>query len=171
MMAAGSGHISGVIEDAGLLGGAAPAVVGRYGDRRVLARANLLRLKAETGRVLWGDNLAGIARGDAIATLADIRGMPVADRGQLFAVSNSGNMAAFDINRGGRLWTVSIGSNQTPWVAGDFIYVMTTDSELVCLTRDDGRVRWIQALPRFVDEEDKRRRDPMVRPGRWSATG
>jgi outer membrane protein assembly factor BamB len=63
-------------------------------------------------------------------------------------------MAAFDINRGGRLWTVSIGSNQTPWVAGDFIYVMTTDSELVCLTRDDGRVRWIQGLPRFVDEED-----------------
>jgi outer membrane protein assembly factor BamB len=144
---------SGVIEDAGLLGGAAPAV---FGDTVIagFTSGEIVALKAETGRVLWGDNLAGIARGDAIATLADIRGMPVADRGQLFAVSNSGNMAAFDINRGGRLWTVSIGSNQTPWVAGDFIYVMTTDSELVCLTRDDGRVRWIQGLPRFVDEED-----------------
>jgi outer membrane protein assembly factor BamB len=145
---------SGVIEDAGLLGGAAPAVVG---DTVVagFTSGEIVALKAETGRVRWGDNLAGVARGDAIATLADIRGMPVADRGQLFAVSNSGNMAAFDINRGGRLWTVSIGSNQTPWVAGDFIYVLTTDSEIVCLTRDDGRVRWIQALPRFVNEEDK----------------
>jgi outer membrane protein assembly factor BamB len=145
---------SGVIEDAGLLGGAAPAV---SGDTVIagFTSGELVVLKAETGRVLWGDNLAGIARGDAIATLADIRGLPVVDRGELFAVSNSGTMAAFDINRGGRLWTVNIGSNQTPWVVGDFIFVITTDSDLVCLTRDDGRVRWIQSLPRFVDEEDK----------------
>ena len=75
-------------------------------------------------------------------------------RDQLFAVSNSGTMAAFDIIRGGRLWTISIGSNQTPWVAGDFIYVVTTDSEVVCLTRDAGLVRWIQALPRYRNEEE-----------------
>lgn len=145
---------SGVIEDAGLLGGAAPAVVGDV----VVAgftSGEVTALKAETGRVLWGDNLAGVARGDAIATLADIRGMPVVDRGQIFAISNSGTMAAFDINRGGRLWTVGIGSNQTPWVAGDFIYVVTTDSEIVCLTREDGRVRWIQGLPRYSNEEDQ----------------
>jgi len=145
---------SGVIEDAGLLGGAAPAVVGDV----VVAgftSGEVIALKAETGRLLWGDNLAGVARGDAIATLADIRGMPVVDRGQLFAISNSGTMAAFDIIRGGRLWTIALGSNQTPWVAGDFIYVVTTDSEIVCLTREDGRVRWIQGLPRYSNEEDQ----------------
>ena len=155
---------SGVIEDAGLLGGGAPAVVGDV----VVAgftSGEIVALKVETGRVLWGDNLAGVARGDAIATLADIRGMPVVDRDQLFAVSNSGTMAAFDINRGGRVWTVSIGSNQTPWVAGDFIYMLTTDSEVVCLTRDDGRVRWIQGLPRFRNEEDHEGVIAMVRPG------
>ena len=144
---------SGVIEDAGLLGGGAPAVAG---DMVVagFTSGEIVALKVETGRVLWGDNLAGVARGDAIATLADIRGMPVVDRDEIFAVSNSGTMAAFDMNRGGRVWTVAIGSNQTPWVAGDFIYMVTTDSEVVCLTRDDGRVRWIQGLPRYHNEED-----------------
>jgi outer membrane protein assembly factor BamB len=149
---------SGVIEDAGLLGGAAPAVVGST----VIvgfSSGELTALKAETGRVLWGDNLAGVARGDAIATLADIRGLPVADRDRLIAVSNSGNMAAFDINRGGRVWTAAIASNQTPWVAGDFIFVISTDAEIICLTRDDGRVRWIQALPRYADEADQE--DPI----------
>ncbi|HEY7689095.1 MAG TPA: PQQ-binding-like beta-propeller repeat protein, partial [Dongiaceae bacterium] len=76
---------SGVLEEAGLLGGAAPAVVGDV----VVAgftSGELTALSVESGRVLWGDNLAGVARGDAIATLADIRGMPVVDRDQLFAV-------------------------------------------------------------------------------------
>ena len=41
-----------------------------------------------------------------------------------------------------------------PWLAGDFIYVLTNDSQIVCLRRDDGRIRWVTALPRFVDPED-----------------
>ena len=74
---------------------------------------------------------------------------------EIAQLAAGGTMAAFDINRGGRVWTIAIGSNQTPWVAGDFIYVLTTDSEVVCLTRDDGRVRWIQGLPRYRNEEDR----------------
>jgi outer membrane protein assembly factor BamB len=143
-----------IAEDAGLLGGAAPAVAG---DNVVAAFSSgeIIAFRAETGRLLWGDSLAGVARGDAIATLADIRGMPVIDRNVVVAVSNSGTLAAIDLTRGGRLWTANVGSAQTPWVAGDFIYVLTNDAELICLTRQDGRVRWVQGLPQFEDPQDK----------------
>ena len=42
-----------------------------------------------------------------------------------------------------------------PWAAGDFIYVVTNDSQLVCLLRHDGRIRWVTPLPRFVDPENQ----------------
>ena len=71
-------------------------------------------------------------------------------------------MAAVDLRTGIRLWEVPIGGRNGAWVAGDFIYVLTRDSELVCLTRRGGRVRWIAALPRFEDEGDQE--DPIL----WS---
>ncbi len=145
---------NGIAQDAGLLGGAAPAVAG---DTVVVAYSSgeLYALRAETGRPAWTDTLAAVSRGDAIATLADIRGLPVIDRDLTIAVSNSGQMAAIDTGRGGRTWTNSVGGTNTPWVAGDFIYVLSNDAELLCITRQDGRVRWIAALPRFENEEDR----------------
>jgi outer membrane protein assembly factor BamB len=148
-------------QDAGLLGGSTPAVAGAV-VVAAFSSGELFAFSVDSGRTLWSDSLAGTARGDAIATLADIRGLPVIDRGRVIAVSNSGTMTAIDLERGGRLWNASIGSSQTPWVAGDFVYVLSTAGEVICLTRDEGRVRWIESLPQFQNEKD--REDPIV----WS---
>ena len=51
---------------------------------------------------------------------------------------------------------VSYGSFNTPWVAGDFMFLVTIDGELLCVTRRDGRVRWVQTLRRYRDEKAKR---------------
>ena len=48
---------------------------------------------------------------------------------------------------------------ETPWVAGDFIFLVTTQAEVVCLARKSGRIRWVAQLPRYEDEEDKQ--DPI----------
>jgi outer membrane protein assembly factor BamB len=45
-------------------------------------------------------------------------------------------------------------------VAGDFIYILSSNDEVVCLTRDEGRVRWIQSLPQFQNEKDHE--DPIA---------
>ena len=143
-----------VTQDAGLLGGSTPAVAGS----RVVgafSSGELVAFDAVSGRPLWIESLAALARGDAIATLADIRGLPVIDRDRVIAISNSGTFAAIDLQRGDRLWNARIGSSQTPWVAGDFIYALTTEGELICITRNEGRVRWIQSLPIFEDEVER----------------
>jgi outer membrane protein assembly factor BamB len=145
---------AGVARDAGLLGGSTPAVAGNL-VIAAFSSGDLVAFDTVSGRPLWTDSLAATARGDAIATLADIRGLPVIDRDRVIAVSNSGTFTAVELQRGGRLWNARIGSAQTPWVAGDFIYVLTTDGELICVTRDEGRVRWIQSLPIFEDEVER----------------
>lgn len=147
-----------VSETAGLLGGASPAVVGNT-VIAAYSSGELYALRAETGRVLWNESLAGIRRGDAISTLTDIRGRPVVDRDLVFAISNSGLLAAIDLRRGSRVWDRDIGGSQSPWVAGDFVYVLDNNGELICFAREDGRIRWIQSLPKWEDEEEQE--DPI----------
>jgi outer membrane protein assembly factor BamB len=148
----------GVTEAAGLLGGGAAAV---SGSTVVVgfSSGELFALRAETGRVLWNESLAGVQRSDAFSSLVDIRGRPVIDRDMVIAVSHSGLLAGVDLRRGSRAWDRDIGSNQSPWVAGDFVYILDNNGEVICLTRDDGRIRWIQNLPVWEDEEEKE--DPI----------
>ena len=56
-----------------------------------------------------------------------------------------------------------IGGIQTPWVAGDYVFVITLQNQLMCLTRKEGRVKWIHQLPRWTDPADTTS-DPIV----WS---
>jgi len=149
---------AGVEEAAGLLGGATPAVLGST-VVAAYTSGDLLAFDVVNGRILWSDNLAGKTRGDSTATLTDIRGRPVIDRELTIAISNGGVMAAINTKRGGRIWDASIGGTQSPWVAGDFIYVVTNQSEVICLQRQDGRIKWVQNLPPYEDPE--KHRDPI----------
>jgi outer membrane protein assembly factor BamB len=72
-------------------------------------------------------------------------------------------MAAIELRRGVRVWDLDLGSTQAPWIAGDFVYVLTTRGEVVCLLRENGRVRWVSPLPRLTDPDD-----PASTPITWS---
>lgn len=145
---------SGIEEMSGILGDAAPAVaadvvVPAYSSGEVYA------IRQVNGRSLWSDTVAAISQADPLATIADISGFPVIDRDMIFVVSHSGRMAALSLTTGRRLWENSIGGVTTPWVAGDFVYVITNNKQLVCLFRQSGTVKWITQLREYVDLEDK----------------
>jgi outer membrane protein assembly factor BamB len=152
---------SGLPETAGLLGAASPAV---EGDIVVVpySSGEIFGLRVENGRPLWTDNLATARPLGALSTLADIRGRPVIDRGRVYAVSHSGRMVAIDLRTGDRVWEQDIGGTHGPWVAGDYIYVLSNDVDLICLMRQDGRVRWASELPHY--ENMKKKKYPM----RWA---
>lgn len=152
---------SGITETAGLLGAASPAV---EGSTVVVAYTSgeLFALRVENGRVIWSDSLSALRRFDPVSSLSQIRGLPVIDRGRVIATSNAGRTVAIDLRTGNRIWERPIGSSSSPWIAGDFIYMVTGNYELVCLTRQTGGVRWVRPLQHYKDEEDKE--DPIV----WS---
>lgn len=145
---------AGFTEAAGLLGSASPAASG--GTLIVpYSSGELFALRIENGREIWSDNLTAIRRVDALSALAHIRGRPVIDRGIVYAISHSGRMVAIDLRTGGRAWERNIGGLQMPWVAGDFLFVLTTEGEILAITRRGGRVRWVRRLPQWEDVEDK----------------
>ncbi|HZL60521.1 MAG TPA: PQQ-binding-like beta-propeller repeat protein [Stellaceae bacterium] len=165
VLAAADGHRlwthNGIPEPASLLGTASPAV---EGDIVVVpySSGEIFALRVENGRPVWTDNLATSRPLGALSSLADIRGQPVIDRGRVIAVSHAGILVSIDLRTGDRVWEQDIGGTHMPWVAGDYIYVLSNDASLVCLRRDDGRVRWVRDLPRYANEADKK--DPV----RWA---
>lgn len=152
-------NYAGTAEIATLLGGASPAV-----DEDIVvapfSSGDLVALRVETGRVLWTDSLVSARRTDAVSTLSQIRGRPIIDRGRVFAISHGDIMAAIDLRTGQRIWDKPIGGLESPWVAGDYLFVLTNDWELLCVARTSGRVFWVRPLPHFEDEEDKE--DPII---------
>lgn len=145
---------AGISETAGLLGGASAAV-----DSSTVVSAyssgELFALRIDTGRVDWGENLAAARRADAVSALADVA-RPVIDRGAVLAVSHSGRLAAIELRTGTRIWDREIASSNMPWIAGDYIYILSTGGDLLCITRRDGRIRWVEGLPRYEDPETER---------------
>ena len=148
----------GISETARLLVSTSPAVandivVAPYSSGEVFA------LRVQNGRPAWSDSLTRTGILTPLSALNDIAGRPVIDRGLVFAVSHSGRLAAIDFRSGERVWERNVGGTQTPWVAGDYIYVLSIDSELICLSRRGGAIRWITELPQFGNM--KKRKDPI----------
>jgi outer membrane protein assembly factor BamB len=147
---------SGLTEVTNVLGAASPAL---EGDSIVVpyTSGEIYALRADNGRVLWSDTLAAIKRADAVSALADIRANPVIDRDRVIAVSHSGRMVSIDLRSGARAWEDNIGGIMQPWAAGKFVFVLSTTNELICLTRDQGRVRWVSQLDRYEEPEKKKK--------------
>jgi outer membrane protein assembly factor BamB len=136
------------VELASILGPGAPAIA----QDTVVAgfsSGELFALRIENGRTVWQDQLARTGRTTALAALADIAASPVIDRGRVFAIGHGGRMAALELATGQRVWERSFAGTSTPWVAGDFVFAVTVDGELVALTRGEGKIRWLTRLQRW----------------------
>lgn len=148
-------QFAGVTEQTGLLGAAAPAasrdiVVPGFSSGEIFA------LRVENGSVAWSDNLASFRRVGGLAGLSDIRGLPVIDKGLVLAIGFGGTMTAIDERTGNRVWQRDFGGSETPWVAGNHVFVISSENELVAMGRDNGAIRWVAQLPRFADEDDRK---------------
>ena len=121
---------------------------------------DIAALRLQTGRLVWSE-AAGAARGrPSIADLSAVLARPAIDRGRGFVVGAGGATLALDMRSGRRIWERDLPGRESPWVAGDWIFLLSASEELACLSRLDGRVRWVTALPRF--EDDRRRRDRIL---------
>jgi outer membrane protein assembly factor BamB len=141
-----------------VLGEPAPA----YSDGLVVAgfgSGDLLALRADSGTIAWSDSLAAARGRTSLADLSAIRALPVISNNTVYAIGIGGLMVAIDLRSGRRLWERQAAGLQTPWVAGDWIFVLTDQQILVCLSRIDGRVRWLSPLPRY--ENEARSQDPI----------
>jgi len=143
------------LEIAGIFGAASPAV----GQGTVVAgfsSGELNGYRYENGRQVWQDQLQRTSISTSVSSLSDIDADPVIDSGQVFAIGAGGRMVALDITSGQRMWELTVAGISTPWVAGDWVFVVTSDAKLMCIYRQNGHVRWINQLPQFEKPKSKK---------------
>ncbi|MGN6356719.1 MAG: outer membrane protein assembly factor BamB family protein [Novosphingobium sp.] len=146
---------SGSLGQAGVFGVAAPAV----GQGTIVAgysSGELVAYRYENGRGLWSDALARTSLATSVGVLTDIDADPIIDRGRVFALGQGGRMAAYELVSGQRIWELNLAGISTPAIAGDWIFVLTDESKLLCIARTTGKVRWVRQLQRFKNEEKRK---------------
>ena len=142
---------TGIPEPAGIMASTSAAVAGEF----VLApytSGEIYALRVQNGQVAWSDVLSQSGQVTSLSELNDVAGRPVIDRDMVFAISHAGVMAGINLSTGDRVWSRDIGGTQTPLAAGDYVYVITDDARLLCLTRKEGKVRWVHQLPQWEDQ-------------------
>ena len=139
---------SGTLETQGVFGVAAPAA-SQGSIVAGFSSGELSAYRYENGRVLWGDALSRTSITTSVSSLSDIDADPVIDQGRVYAVGQGGRMVALDLSTGQRIWEQNFAGISTPWIAGEWLFVVTDDARLVCLSRANGKARWIAQLQRF----------------------
>lgn len=143
------------VETQGVFGVAAPAAAAGT----IVAGFSSGELNAyryENGRTLWQDALSRTSISTSVSSLADIDADPVIEDGRVYAVGEGGRMVAIEIATGQRLWEQNFASISTPWLAGEWLFIITDDAQLVCLSRANGKVRWIGQLQAFRNVEKRK---------------
>jgi len=119
----------------------------------------LYALSTADGKEIWSDSLASRLHTQA-GIFSGIGGDPVIDDQVVIAASASGLMNVHGVATGQHVWERPIGSINTPWVAGDYIYLLASDNTIVCLAKFSGKVKWSSKLQDF--DKVKEKRDPIT---------
>jgi outer membrane protein assembly factor BamB len=142
----------GVGEAASLMAQTSPAVadnvvVAAYGS------GDILGLSIDTGEELWASSLTLPGAAAATAAFGGFVGAPIIHEHVAYAGSANGVFAAVDIRDGQRLWEQNITVRGTPYIVGDYVFVLDMSDVLYAMHTKTGNVRWSLALPRFANED------------------
>ena len=132
-------------ESVRILAASSPAV---QGDTVVASfgSGELVALRGANGNDLWNEALSRASRTSALSEIRDIPGRPVIYQGDVFAVSHSGVFSATDLRTGLARWSLPVVGYSSPWPAGDVVYVVSRNGEVVCASRETGQIFWMRDL-------------------------
>ncbi len=135
-----------------VLGQPAPA----YSSGLVVAgfgSGELSAFRADSGSVVWSDSLGATRGRNSLADFSSIRGVPVISNGRVFAISLGGLVLGLDLPTGRRLWERQVAGEDSPCIAGSWMFIVSASQDIAALNLDDGRVAWVTALPRWENPE------------------
>ena len=103
-------------------------------------------LRAESGGVIWSDTLGSSIKTRASAIFSGIDADPIVGEGVVVAISAAGEIQASALANGRPLWQKKISGHNTPWSAGNMLYILSETHDIAALFKKDGSIRWAQSL-------------------------
>jgi outer membrane protein assembly factor BamB len=116
----------------------------------------LAALHADSGSSVWTDGLGASQNRATVPDLLSIRGAPVIANGLVYAVSMGGLLVCDDVPTGRRVWERHVAGEDTPYVAGDWMFIVSVQQQIAAVSLNDGRVAWVSQLPRWTDPDTRK---------------
>lgn len=160
----------GLRQNAGILGGLAPAI----GDRRIVlpySAGQVRALDLAKGEPVWQGAVAGQRLGRAVAYISELTGDPVIHGGRVYVGSASGRVAAFRADTGVMLWEAREGAMGPVWPVGNAVFLVSDEGRLVRLDAASGETIWAKPMGLFTRDRVKRQRDVVAHYGPVLAGG
>ena len=136
---------------AGVMGASSPAVSGAT----VIfpyATGELIAVDTANGNPRWVGNVGGSRTGRAITLFRDMTGDPVIAGNTAYAGTISGRTAAFDMDTGMMKWDAADGASSPVVAAGNSVFLVNDQAQLVRLDASNGARVWAQKLPYFTKQ-------------------
>ncbi|CAM3941459.1 PQQ-binding-like beta-propeller repeat protein [Paracoccus yeei] len=151
-------QVSGNDGMAGVMGVSSPAVAGST-VVFPYSTGELMGVERDGGGQLWSANVAGTRLGRAIGLFRDMTGDPVILGDTVYAGTSSGRVGAYDLATGAMKWEAPEGASSPPLVAGNAVFLVNDQAQLIRLDAANGGRVWAQKLPYFtrqvVRKQDK----------------
>jgi outer membrane protein assembly factor BamB len=103
-------------------------------------------LKILDGSPVWSESLTRIRSESQFASMTDAS-RPAIENGVVYAIGHAGRMTATNARNGERLWTLNAPGTQTPWVAGESVFIVDTRAQIMAISKRDGKIQWTAKLP------------------------
>ena len=136
-----------VAEEFGMMGAASPTgaedmIISPY------LSGHLGGLDLATGKQNWNRSL----QNESQAFLNDVSVSPVIEDSTIYTANYGGTLSAINVHTGHIDWShKNGGGGSSLWIAGNFIYSINKDSQLLAVYKETGTVKWIYDLPQNQD--------------------
>lgn len=136
---------------AGVMGSSAPAT---SGDTTVFSypTGQIVAVDSREGDQKWSADVAGSRNGRAISLFRDVTGDPVITGGTVYAGTSSGRVGAYDIATGMARWEAREGASSPVLAAGNSVFLVNDQAQLLRLDAANGGRVWAQKLPYFTKQ-------------------
>ena len=135
----------GIPEEGGVAGSASPSM-----DDNIIvapgAKDNFSVLNIDDGSFLWGDSLLSMSFETVVEEVQELSAHPIIYKDYIIIYSRSGKLITYNKNNSSILWEHNFGGGQTPWVAGESLFVVSDLGVLKSIRIYDGSVRWVENL-------------------------
>lgn len=143
---------SGILKPTGIIGAANPVIYGSY-IISAYSSGEVYVLKKQSGEASWVHDLNANKIDNSDFVLNDVDATPIVKNDVVYAIGNGGLMSAIRVSDGAQIWQKELASIADFWLAGDFIYLVNNDNQLICLHKKTGGIKWFSDLKKYLNDK------------------
>lgn len=119
------------------------------GEKIIISHSSgeIYALNKKNGEVIWQNDLN--QNNYSINVLTDIDATPIVKDNIVYAIGYGGKMKAMSLDNGKEIWQKSISSLTDFWIAGDFVFAINDDNQLMAISKKTGGIKWLSQLPKY----------------------